>query len=169
MNGACLARLLLLIPMASAVTLGADATQWGPVESGLQLGVSVNFAPQPELHISLRNTGEAPRELAVGEETTAGTVYNIEWNAVGPGSVSLKVFSRTALRVPPSSQPASVVTAHLNPGEVREFVYPWGDLTGVLGGKDVPLGALAAQGYRIRAVFGFAFGQISTPVASLGR
>jgi hypothetical protein len=158
-------RFFILMFVAATRVLGADVTRWGPVESGLQLGIDVAATSAPTLRISLKNAGTEPRDLVIGYETSAGTLYNIEFTAQGQGLESQPVFDLNSLKDLSSSYLQKI--AHLPPGEVREFVYPLNRLISVVNRKDVPFRALWERGYAVRASFEFPFARLTTPDLAL--
>lgn len=85
---------LVLLSMAASAW-AADGTLWGPVQSGLQLGIDYASMPEPALRVLLKNAGAETRYLVVGSETSVGAVYNIEFTAL-----QQPVFDLRALKVP---------------------------------------------------------------------
>ncbi len=151
---------IIILLLATAVSgLCADAILWGPVESGLQLGIDVTATSEPALRISLKNVGAEPRDLLIGYEGVPD-MYNVEFIAQAPGQPPLALLDLEA-PLPPSLLLA--ITARLRPGEVREFVYPLSQLISVVNRKDVPFRPLLEQGYTVRAAFGFPWVTLTTP------
>jgi hypothetical protein len=128
------------------------------VESGLQLGIDVTSTSEPALRISLKNVGTQPRDL---------DSYNLEFTTHTLGEREQPVFDLIALKAYPSSL-LSAISAHLQPGEIREFIYPLSQLICVVNRQDVPFRPLLAQGYTVRASFDFPGVTLATPEFSLG-
>jgi hypothetical protein len=154
-------RFFILICAAASSVLGAGATLWGPVESGLQLGIDVAAATEPALRVSLRNAGAEPRDLMIGYEGSVDS-YNVQITTGASGRRQQPVLDVLDLKARPSSLLLPIV-AHLQPGEVREFLYPLIQLICVVNRKDVPFRALLEQGYWVRASFEFPFTRLTTP------
>jgi len=153
--------------MFAAVTslLSADATLWGPVESGLQLGIDVTATSDPTFRILLKNAGAEPRDLVIGHEGSQD-LYNIELTTRSPEQQEQPVFDSTALKAVPASLILPII-GHLQPGEIREFVYPLSQLICVVHRRDVPFRTLLEHGYWVRASFDFPFARLTTPDLSL--
>ncbi len=149
----------LLIAVAS--TLFSADIQWGLAESGLQLGIDVTATPEPALRISLKNVGIESRDSVIGE---AGAVdfYNVEIATRAPGQPDQPVFDLHALQASSSSL-LLPISAHLQPGEVREFVYPLSQLICVVNRRDVPFRALFERGYSVHASLEFPGVTLVTP------
>jgi hypothetical protein len=135
------------------------------VESGLQLGIDITATSEPALRISLKNAGSQPRDLAIGHEGTPD-LYDLEFTAQAPGQQPQPVLDRSALKAQPGSFGAPI-TVHLQPGEVRAFLYPLSRLICVVNRNAVPLRRLLAQGYPVRASFDFPSVKLVTPELSL--
>jgi hypothetical protein len=143
-------RFFILTLAAATSVFGADSTLWGPVEDGMQLGIDVTSAPGPEFRISLKNAGAEPRDLVIGYEGSVD-LYSLEITTNAPGQPEQPAFDSMALGHSPSL--LLPIVAHLQPGEVREFVYPLSQLICVVNRKDVPFRTLWEQGYIVRASF----------------
>jgi hypothetical protein len=154
-------RVFILICAAATSVLAADGTQWGPVESGLQLGIDVTATSEPAVRVSLKNAGAEPRDLMIGYEGFVDS-YNVQIATGAPGRRQQPVLDVLDLNARPSSLLLPII-AHLQPGEVREFIYPLSKLICVVNRKDVPFRALLEQGYRVRASFEFPFTRLTTP------
>jgi hypothetical protein len=152
-------RIIILLLAAAISGMCADATLWGPVESGLQLGIEVTATSEPALRISLKNVGAEPRDLLIGYEGDPDE-YNVELTTRDPQQQPLPVLDLNASLPPSLLLP---VTARLRPGDVREFIYPLSQLISVVNRKDVPFRLLLAQSYTVRASFGFPGVALSTP------
>ena len=147
--------------MAASSTLFSAEIQWGLAENGLQLGIDVTATPEPALRVSLKNVGVEPRDLVIGEEG-AVDLYNVEIATRNPGQPEQRVFDLPALQVSSSSL-LLPISARLQPGEVREFVYPLNQLICVVNRKDVPFRALFEHGYNVHASFEFPGVTLVTP------
>ena len=125
---------------AATSVLGADVTLWGPEASGLQLGIDVSATSEAALRVSLKNAGGEARDLVIGSEGSVD-LYNVEiaTNALGQGQQP--VFDVMALKARPASLQLPI-NVHLQPGEVRGFLYPLSRLICVVNRKDVPFRAL---------------------------
>ena len=154
-------RLFILLLAAATSIFAADDTLWGPVESGLQLGIGTTSTPESALRILLKNTGSEPRDLLIGYEGSAD-LYNVEITTQAPGQQPQLVFDLIALKAPPSSL-LLPISAHLQPGEIRSLLYPLRQLICVVNRHDVPIRALLAQGYKVRASFQFPGVTLTTP------
>jgi hypothetical protein len=157
-------RFLVLLFAAVTGVLGAGV-RWGPVENGLQLGIDVTAASEPVLRISLKNAGAAPRDLVVGYEGTVD-LYSVEIITKSPGGQEQPVFDLFDLKARSSSLLMPIV-AHLQPGEVREFIYPLAQFICVVDRKDVPFRLLWDQGYTAGARFDLPGVRLITPDLSL--
>jgi len=154
-------RFFILICAAACSVLGAGVTLWGPVESGLQLGIDVTATSEPAVRVSLTNAGAEPRDLVVGYEGSVDS-FNVQIATGAPGRRQQSVLDVLDLKARPSSLLLPIV-AHLQPGEVREFLYPLSQLICVVNRKDIPFRALLEQGYWVRASFEFPFTRLTTP------
>ncbi|MGA2880226.1 MAG: hypothetical protein ABSG13_14865 [Bryobacteraceae bacterium] len=152
--------LVLLFATASSV-LCADATLWGPVESGLQLGIDAASTVEPALRILLKNMGSEPRDLLIGYRAPVD-LYNLEITTSAPSASEQPVLDLNALQAPPPSL-LLPMTAHLQPGEVRVFRYPLSQLICIVNRTDVPFRTLLEQGYSVRATFEFPGVTLATP------
>ena len=157
-------RSFILMLAAATSVLGADSTLWGPVEDGMQLGIDVTLAPGPEFRILLKNAGAEPRNLVIGYEG-AVDLYSVEITTNAPGQPEQPVFDSTTLGHSPSL--VLPIVAHLQPAEVREFIYPLSQLVSVVNRKDVPFRTLWEQGYIVRASFEFPGARLQTPDLAL--
>jgi hypothetical protein len=162
-----LARCFALILATATSALSADGTLWGPVESGLQLGIDIVSTTEPALRISLKNAGAETRDVVIGSEGSVD-LYNVEITTHVPGEHRQPVFDLIDLKARPSSLLLPIV-ARLEPGEVREFVYPFSRFICVVNRKDVPFRMLAEQGYTVRAAFDFSFARLTTPDLAMHR
>jgi hypothetical protein len=144
-------RILVLLFATAASVLCADVTLWGPVEGDLQLGIGIASTAEPGLHILLKNVGSEPRDVLIGYSAPVD-LYNIKITTVGPSGREQPVLDRNALQAPPPSVLLPTI-AHLQPREVREFLYPLRQLICVVNRSDVMLGTLLRQGYSVRATF----------------
>jgi hypothetical protein len=144
-------RILVLLFATAASVLCADVTLWGPVEGDLQLGIGVASTAEPGLHILLKNVGSEPRDVLIGYSAPVD-LYNVKITTVGPSGREQPVLDRNALQAPPPSVLLPTI-AHLQPREVREFLYPLRQLICVVNRSDVMLGTLLRQGYSVRATF----------------
>jgi hypothetical protein len=152
-------RIIMLLLAAAISGWCADATLWGPVESGLRLGIDVTATSEPALRISLKNVGTEPRDLLIGYEGDPDQ-YNVEFTTRAPEQQPLPVLDLNASLPPSLLLP---ITARLRPGEVREFIYPLTKLICVVNRKDVPFRLLLEQSYTVRASFGFPGVTLTTP------
>jgi hypothetical protein len=130
------------------------------VEGGLQLGIGVasvavklirSRVAEPRLRILLKNVGSEPRDVLVGYSAPVD-LYNVKITTLGPSAREQPVLDLKALQAAPSSVLLPTI-AHLQPGEVREFLYPLRQLICVVNRTDVMLGTLLEQGYSVRATF----------------
>ncbi len=153
------------ILLLAASNLYCADVLWGPVDSGLQLGIGITATSEPALRVSLKNAGSQPRDLPIGHEG-APDLYDAAFTTQAPGQQPQPVLDLRALKAQPGSidQP---ITAHLQPGEVREFFYPLSRLICIVNRNDVPLRPLLAQGYTVRASFHFPGVKLVTPDLSL--
>ncbi len=155
----------LFILLLAATNLYCADVLWGPVESGLQLGIDITATSEPALRISLKNAGSQPRDLPIGH-SGAPDLYDVEFTTQPPGQQPQPVLDQIALKAQPGSF-GPPLTAHLQPGEVREFLYPLSRLICIVNRKDVALRPLLAQGYMVRASFDFPGVKLVTPDLSL--
>lgn len=153
-----------ILMLAATSVFGADSTLWGPVEDGMQLGIDVTSAPGPRFRILLKNAGAEPRDLVIGYEGSVD-LYSVEITANAPGQPEQPVFDAMALGHSPSL--VLPIVAHLQPAEVREFIYPLSQLICVVNRKDVPFRTLWKQGYMMRASFEFPGARLQTPDLAL--
>jgi hypothetical protein len=105
------------------------------------------------LGISLKTVGTQPRDLLVGYDGVVD-LYNVEFTGHAPGHQPQPVFDPTALKALPSSV-LLPISAHLQPSEIREFLYPLSQMICVVNRKDVPFRPLLERSYTVRASFGF--------------
>ena len=118
-------RFFILMLAAAICVFGADSTLWGPVEDGMQLGIDVTSAPVPAFRILLKNAGAEPRDLVIGYEGSVD-LSSVEITTNAPGQPEQPVFDSMALGHSPSL--VWPIVAHLQPAEVREFIYPLSQL-----------------------------------------
>jgi hypothetical protein len=156
-----LARLLIVVFAAATSSYCADDVLWGPVESGLQLGIGIKSTPEPTLRVSLRNIGTKPRDLLIGYEGSID-LYNVGLTTQSPEQQELAVLELNAIKAYPSSL-ILPISAHLKPGEEHEFIYPLSQLSCVVNRRDVPFRVLLAQGYTVWASFEFPGTKLTSP------
>ncbi len=153
-----------VLMLAAASVFGGDSTLWGQVEDGMQLGINVTSAPGPRFRILLKNAGAEPRDLVIGYEGSVD-LYSVEITTNAPGQPEQPVFNSMALGHSPSL--VLPIVAHLQPAEVREFIYPLSQLVCVVNRKDVPFRTLWEQGYMVRTSFELPAARLQTPDLAL--
>jgi hypothetical protein len=146
----------ILLIAAAATVLCADATRWGAVVDGLQLGIRATSAPQPTLHVILKNASPNVQEIPIGFEEEPDPPYNVVLTARFHEEHELSVFDTIAAKYhPPSSGPGEARNLRLAPGGVHDFTYQLNQLTCLVHQTDISLDRLLKQGYTVRATFGF--------------
>ena len=95
-------------------------------------------------------------------------LYSVEIAATAPGQQQQPVFDVMDLKAHAASLQFPI-NVHLQPGEVREFLYPLSQLICVVNRKDVPFRALWERGYAVRAWMEFPGVRLATPDLSLHR
>jgi hypothetical protein len=145
-----------LLIAAAASVFCADATRWGSVVDGLQLGIGATSTPEPALHVLLKNAGPRVQEVPTGFEGEPDPPFNVTITARAPREGDLQVFDLNAARYwPPDIGPGPARSFRLEPGGVHEFTYPLSQLICVVNRTDTPLSKLLKQGYTVRASFEF--------------
>src|ERR1019366_167882 len=95
-----------LLIAAAASVFCADATRWGSVVDGLQLGIGATSTPEPALHGLLKNAGPRVQEVPTGFEGEPDPPLNVTITARAPREGDLQVFDLNAARYwPPDIGP----------------------------------------------------------------
>lgn len=159
-----------LLMAAAAGMFCADAARWGAAVDGLQLGIRATSAPQPALHVLLKNASPNVQEIPIGYEEEPDPPYNVILTARFHEEHEIPVFDTIAAKYhPPSSGPGPARNLRLSPGGVHDFTYLLSQLTCVVHQTDISLDRLLKQGYTVRATFGFRRTAVVSPDLSWGK
>jgi hypothetical protein len=143
---------LSVLSLIGAAAAPPDAgLEWGPVSSGLRLGIGFGpVSPQPTLRIVFENATAGEVQIPLGGSTAKGPLYNLVFRVKPPAGEEIPLFDFSGprglhLKVDP-------LVARLARGQKYEILLPLDKLAAFDHGRNRPLSELLSEHYAVRAV-----------------
>ena len=136
----------LVLMLAAA----APALQWGPVSSGVRLGIGLGpAAPEPTLRVVFENVSAPEVQIPLGGKTVKGPLYNLIFRIRSPQGKEDSLFDMSG---PAGRLKAEPLVATLTKGRQYQILLPMSKLVVLDNGKSRTLTELLNEHYSVRAM-----------------
>jgi len=136
----------LVLMLAAA----ASGLQWGPVASGVRLGIGLGpTSPEATLRVVFENISAPEVQIPLGGKTIKGPLYNLVFRITSPQGKEDPLFDMSG---PTGRLKAEPLIAVLTKGQRYEILLPMSKLVALQNGKNRPLTELLAAHYSVRAM-----------------
>lgn len=142
---------LALGSLLLAGSLWSVEPAWGPVLSGLSMGIALEgSAPGRLLRVTFRNQGTAPQAFVVGGKTGIGSIHGFESVSLAPDGTECKLMDATVGVVAGYVEP---IVVRLLPGQTQSVTIATQKMFCMLGRQTLPLDGRLAAGHKLRVQF----------------
>lgn len=136
--------------LALLLAAAAPGLQWGPVSSGVRLGIGLGpAAPEPTLRVVFENVSAPQVEIPLGGKTVKGPLYNLIFRIRSPQGNEDPLFDMSG---PTGRLKAEPLIAQLAKGKQYEILLPMNKLVVLDNGKSRTLTELLNAHYSVRAM-----------------